>query len=658
MAGKKTAGRISTCVDAFFCGARQWLFALLLAVVAGALAAGHAAAQVTSPPNINGAYPVGTNNLAGTAFNTQTTGTLTGLGLNQGVTFDFTGSVTGAANWNSGLSFLTADILQVQARNNNIASGNTATYTINFSGDVYGLQFTKGGFDLGDETTITFFHKGVQVPVSVSTYVNGVVTVADPNNVITFAGTNIDITGAGGSIIADGDNNDDTGGISIHGAQEEFTLALPLDVVVDRVVFASTGKNNGSTGNVTLIYKDFAWATPDVAVTKASSFSQGANSESNVGDQITFTYVVTNNGNVPLTNVSLSETTFSGTGTAPTPTFSSGTGGSTPANLLQGETLTYTASYLVTADDLLTGSVNNQVTVSALPDGGTLGADELSDLSDSANTGDGGAVGSLDEDDVTVTTFPAPIVFYPSLDVVKTADTSGLSVPVTPGDTIGYTILVTNDGDVDINSIALTDTLTDGNAVVLPPPVPVFQSASLGSPAGTLVVGEVATYTFTHTVTQSDIDSGSLSNTVTANGVPVSGGTVSDVSDDGDDLDGNTVDDPTVTTLPGAPSLNVAKQADDTTDVVLGQVVTYTYRVTNNGNQTITAIGLVDAHGGSGPTPVPGNENLLPADDSVPLGDSTDGTPNDGTWDALAPGDTVTFTASYTVTQNDIDTLQ
>ena len=38
-------------------------------------------------------------------------------------------------------------------------------------------------------------------------------------------------------------------------------------------------------------------------------------------------------------------------------------------------------------------------------------------------------------------------------------------------------------------------------------------------------------------------------------------------------------------------------------------------------------------------------------------GDSTDAAVN-GSWDSLAPGDQVTFTANYTVTQNDIDTLQ
>jgi large repetitive protein len=50
---------------------------------------------------------------------------------------------------------------------------------------------------------------------------------------------------------------------------------------------------------------------------------------------------------------------------------------------------------------------------------------------------------------------------------------------------------------------------------------------------------------------------------------------------------------------------------------------------------------------------VPGSEAL--SSDVAPLGDSTDVTSNNNSWSTLAPGDTVTFTASYTVSQADID---
>ncbi|MEO1141714.1 MAG: hypothetical protein AAFW66_05135, partial [Pseudomonadota bacterium] len=65
-----------------------------------------------------------------------------------------------------------------------------------------------------------------------------------------------------------------------------------------------------------------------------------------------------------------------------------------------------------------------------------------------------------------------------------------------------------------------------------------------------------------------------------------------------------------------------------------------------------------DSHNGSGTLPDPAGENILPAEDVGPLNDSFDVTANDGIWDSLAPGDTVTFTALYTVTQQDIDSRQ
>ena len=110
-----------------------------------------------------------------------------------------------------------------------------------------------------------------------------------------------------------------------------------------------------------------------------------------------------------------------------------------------------------------------------------------------------------------------------------------------------------------------------------------------------------------------------------------------------------------ITVTPGINSISVTKIANDDTDVTVGQVITYTYRVTNTGNQVVSNVVLADAHGGSGPAPVPTNEIL--ATDSAPTGDSTDGGIN-GSWDTLAPGDVIRFTATYVVTQNDVDTLQ
>jgi large repetitive protein len=124
--------------------------------------------------------------------------------------------------------------------------------------------------------------------------------------------------------------------------------------------------------------------------------------------------------------------------------------------------------------------------------------------------------------------------------------------------------------------------------------------------------------------------------------------------------DGNAVvSNPDTASIPvdtGVPALVVDKTADDTTNVVAGQVVTYTYVVRNAGTQTLTNVSLNDTHNGAGPAPVPGNEALTT--DAGIANDSTDAAINDGVWSILAPGDAITMQATYTVTQADVDTLQ
>jgi large repetitive protein len=135
-----------------------------------------------------------------------------------------------------------------------------------------------------------------------------------------------------------------------------------------------------------------------------------------------------------------------------------------------------------------------------------------------------------------------------------------------------------------------------------------------------------------------------IDNTATANGT----------------YEGNpVVSDPVTVNVPVAPangSLLVTKTGTPDTNLPAGTVVTYTYTVQNNGNLTLTNINLNDVHGGSGPAPVPGNETLTT--DAGTLNDSTDATANDGVWSVLAPGDVITLTATYTITQTDVDQSQ
>ena len=60
-----------------------------------------------------------------------------------------------------------------------------------------------------------------------------------------------------------------------------------------------------------------------------------------------------------------------------------------------------------------------------------------------------------------------------------------------------------------------------------------------------LVQEGTAAFTYTHTITYLDTVNGTLKNSLFVTAYPVCGGTITDVSDDGDDSDGNTTNDST-----------------------------------------------------------------------------------------------------------------
>ncbi|MDH7914685.1 hypothetical protein QGM60_18165, partial [Winogradskyella sp. SYSU M77433] len=172
------------------------------------------------------------------------------------------------------------------------------------------------------------------------------------------------------------------------------------------------------------------------------------------------------------------------------------------------------------------------------------------------------------------------------------------------------TITVTNNGNVSLSNVAIVDTFVDGNGNPLTfVSGPSFDSADQGSLEGTLLVGETATYTATYVIEQGSVDSGSISNSVLASGESPEGTNVDDVSDDDDDTDGNTEDDATELFISEDPSIEAVKVAAITNDVAptgasLGDTVTYTITVTNNGNVSLSNVAIVD-------TFVDGNGNPL-----------------------------------------------
>ncbi|MEL7542148.1 MAG: hypothetical protein AAGJ70_00070 [Pseudomonadota bacterium] len=222
------------------------------------------------------------------------------------------------------------------------------------------------------------------------------------------------------------------------------------------------------------------------------------------------------------------------------------------------------------------------------------------------------------------------------------------------GDTVSYTYVVTNTTNETVFNVAVTDQAGDfTGAGTVPSPALSSGGNDYDSGAGTptdIRPGETVTFTASYALEQADINAGALSNQARADGVDFHNEAATDLSGAT-----NADDNPTVLTLPPMPELDLVKRADDDTDRGAGETIVYTYTVTNTGNMPINGVTVSDSHNGSGPPPVPNGETLVT--DTAPAGDSTDAAA-DASWDTLAPGDIISFSGSYIVTQTDVDTLQ
>jgi hypothetical protein len=94
------------------------------------------------------------------------------------------------------------------------------------------------------------------------------------------------------------------------------------------------------------------------------------------------------------------------------------------------------------------------------------------------------------------------------------------------GQVISYSFVAKNTGNVTLNTVGITDTQTAPAGSLTSGPT----CQSLSSPAGTcsgsattLVSGQSATFTGTYTITQADLDNGSVNDSATASGTPPTG---------------------------------------------------------------------------------------------------------------------------------------
>lgn len=290
-----------------------------------------------------------------------------------------------------------------------------------------------------------------------------------------------------------------------------------------------------------------------------------------------------------------------------------------------------------------------------------------------------------------------------TLGFVKTVTLADGVTPVPANAPVGtqvqYQFAVTNTGNVTMSNVNITELSFDGDGSVDPTDATVTNDAidtstaarttettndSTDGAAGdgvwdTLAPGDTITFTSLYTVTQNDItDNGNGDGTLDNNAEAVADapastgvGTVTSANDDASfDLEDqdpslqiakyatsvlDTAGTPTALVDVTDPLAPINTTAPDSANVAAGDVITYTYVVTNDGNVPISAVSLSDTidQGTAANAPTPGNEALL----ATNTGGSTDATV-DGEIDLLQPGDSATFTGTYLVTQDDVDTLQ
>ena len=336
---------------------------------------------------------------------------------------------------------------------------------------------------------------------------------------------------------------------------ESNTSPLPGNGPNDAYQTAA-GRNLGTVESATPIDVEGVM----VVKTAATSYPDGGYSKA--GDQITYSYAVTNNGPDTVTGITVNDNKIpSADITCPS------------SSLAGGASETCTGTYTVTQSDVDAGSVTNTATVSA-----TTPSNEMVTSAPSSAT--------VDASDATT-----------SLSLDKTTTSTGYGAA---GDSIPYNYLVTNTGSTTLNDIAVSDNL-----------IP-----SVSCPDPTLASGTSETCIGTYSVTQSDVDAGSVTNTATASGTNDSNASAT-----------SNMSSVTVMASNAVTSLSLTKSTTSTGYGAAGDTIPYSYLVTNTGTTTLSGVGVSD--------------NQIP---SVSCPDST-----------LAPGANETCTGAYTVTQADVD---
>ena len=322
-------------------------------------------------------------------------------------------------------------------------------------------------------------------------------------------------------------------------------------------------------------------ATVELITSPAISLVKTANRDqvTVAGDTVTYSFEVTNTGNVDIDNVTIEELpSFNGSGELSDVSCD-------VTSLAPSHATTCQATYEVTQADLNTGTP-------LINEARAHGTDPASEPITSADS------------TATVRLVPGP-----ALELTKSVDVHEVSAV---GETVNYSFAVTNTGNVDLTEIAIEELPTFNGSGEL---------SDVTCEAAALAPNAATTCQAMYTVTQGDFDAGvAINNEARATGVaPAGEPTNSEVSAASFDL-------------AISPSLALEKTADRTSITTAGDDVTYSFAVTNTGNQTLTGLRISeDAFNGASPI----GAVDCPAD-------------------SLAPEATITCTATYTVTKADL----
>lgn len=331
---------------------------------------------------------------------------------------------------------------------------------------------------------------------------------------------------------------------------------------------------------------------PALSIDKAAD----VDSVNGAGDSITYTITVKNIGEVDLTRIQLSDALSNQAILTP-----SLTSGDNDGDLILdvGETWTYTAIYTVSQADMDAGE--------ALVNTATVDTEQTTPQSDDATT---------------------RIVQDPKLTITKFANTTSVD---TAGAVILYTITVTNNGNISLTDVELSDLLA--NQLGQTKLTPLLQESSDSGQINVLDVGETWTYTASYTVSQDDMDAGTTI---------VNTATVDTAQTDSQSAEASTeiIQKPQITFTKEVASVTGGYNGENIVDNA-GDIINYRFAVTNSGNITLDNVTIAD------PLLSDGVVAALDANNLHNIGDSN----QDG---RFSVGETWEFSGSYTVTGDDI----